>query len=300
MTKNNFGVSVVIPNFNGEKLLEKNLLSLLNAKQNSRNNILEIIIVDDGSTDESVKLVNSKFPEIKIIKHKRNRGIASAINTGVRASKGQLILILDTDVLPEEDFLVPVLPHFKERRVFAVSLHEKGYGWEKVFWKDGYLEIVDGKEENESHNTFYVKRGSGVFRRSVWIELGGSDEKLFSPFYWEDLDICYRAAKRGYQNTWEPEAHVVHDHWSTSGKLPKKFIENIRKRNELLFIWKNIHSAVLIKKHLAGMFKRILISPGYIKIVFMAAGKLSLVISKRKREIKESKVSDEAIFARSN
>src|SRR3972149_7908176 len=103
--KNNFTVSIVIPNYNGEKLIEKNLPKVLAAKESSQNRILEIIIVDDGSIDQSVKLITSMFPQVKLIKHTKNRGFSSSVNTGVRAAKGDLILLLNTDVLPEENFL---------------------------------------------------------------------------------------------------------------------------------------------------------------------------------------------------
>jgi len=66
-------VSVIIPNLNGEKLLEKNLPSFIKAWEYKKNNILEIIIVDDGSEDESVKFLKENYPAIKLIKHTKNR-----------------------------------------------------------------------------------------------------------------------------------------------------------------------------------------------------------------------------------
>ena len=76
------------------------------------------------------------------------------------------------------------------------------------------------------------------------------DEKLLSPFYWEDIDLCYRAAKRGYINLWEPRGKVVHKHESTISKFPKIYVARVKERNQLLMLWKNIHSKNLIKKHI--------------------------------------------------
>lgn len=130
------------------------------------------------------------------------------------------------------------------------------------------------------------------------MELGGLDEKLLSPFYWEDLDLSYRALKRGLINLWEPKALVVHEHEATIGKLSPKYTQRIRERNQLLFIWKNLTSRNMFRKHVAGLMKRVIKHPGYLRIVFMAMIKLNAVSWAREKERKEAKVSDEAIFAK--
>lgn len=293
-----FSVSVVIPNFNGEKLLEKNLPFLLKAKDNPKNNIIEIIVVDDGSFDNSVKLLTKTFPGVKLIKHKKNRGFSAGVNTGTRMAKGNLVLLINTDVVPAIDFLEPVFKHFENDRVFAVSLHEDGFGSAKGSFYGGYIELAMGEESAKPHPSFYVSGGSGVFKREIWMELGGMDEKLLSPFYWEDIDLCYRAGKRGYINLWEPDGHVKHNHESTIGKFPKAYVQRIRERNQLLVIWKNIHSPSLIRKHIIGVLRRSVKHPGYLRVIFMALGKLRTVLKERRKEIKLSKVSDEALFAR--
>lgn len=298
MLNNKFTVSVIMPNLNGEKLLEKNLPALLHAKDNSENHILEIIIVDDGSWDNSVKLISSKFPEVKLIKHKKNRGFSAAVNTGARTAKGDLLLLINTDVIPDNNFLVPVLAHFNDKKVFAVSLHERGFGWAKGSFGDGYIQLAMGEEGTDFHTSFYVSGGSGLFKREYWMELGGMDEKLLSPFYWEDIDLCYRATKRGYLNLWEPKGYVTHRHESTISKFPKSYVQRIRERNQLLVIWKNIGSTNLIRKHVLGVTKRLFRHPGYLRVVLMALTRIGIAIKERKREIKESKVSDEAIFSK--
>lgn len=290
--------SIIIPNFNGESLLTKNLPYVIAAMNKKENNIMEIIVVDDGSWDGSVKLLKDKFLQVKIIKHKMNRGFSAAVNTGVRGSSGDLIVLLNSDVVPSEDFLVGSLPHFKDPRVFAVSFHEKGYGWARGGFKGGYTQILTGEESTSFHESFYVSGGSGVFRRSIWMELGGMDEELLSPFYWEDIDLCFRAAKRGYIIGWEPDSHVLHNHESTISKLSKSYVARIKERNQLLCLWKNITSPTLVRKHIVGLLARFVRHPGYIRVILMALGRLQVALRKKKKEIKESKVSDEAVFAR--
>ncbi len=289
-------VSVIIPNLNGEKLLEKNLTSVLKAKENPENNITEIIIVDDGSWDGSVKLINKNFPQVKLIKHRVNRGFSAGVNTGVRMAKGDLVVLLNTDVVPSENFLAPIFKHFENKKVFAVSMHEKGFSYAKGYFGAGYIQLAMGEEVGNPHTSFYVSGGSGVFRRSIWMELGAMDEKLLSPFYWEDIDICYRAEKRGYINLWEPESHVVHNHESTIGKFPKTYVQRVKERNQLLVIWKNIHSPKLIRNHIIGIIRRTVKHPGYIRIILMAFGKIGIALKARKKEMKLDTVSDEAVF----
>jgi len=293
---NSYVVSIVIPNFNGEDLFAKNLQTVKDALKNSVNKIKEVIIVDDASTDNSVKFVKSNFPMFKIIKHKVNRGFASAVNTGVRSAKGNLIVLLNTDVIPEHDFLKSVFSNFDDEKTFAVSLHEKDFGPANCKFLNGYFELSMFPEGNKVVRSFYVSGGSGVFRKKYWLELSGMDEKLMSPFYWEDFDLCYRAMKRGFVNLWDPSAKVNHLHESTIGKLSQKYVGRIRERNQLLVIWKNINSGALTRKHIAGVISRILKHPKYTLIVLMALSKLTVVLRLRQKELKESLLSDEAVF----
>jgi len=290
--------SIIIPNFNGEALLEKNIPVFLKAKGFARNNIEEIILVDDGSSDNSARFIKENYPGIKLIRHTKNRGFSASVNTGARMARGDLIVLLNTDVLPNENFLVSVLPHFEDESVFAVSMHEKNYTWARGRFKDGYIQIEPGEGTDKFHISFWVSGGSGVFRKRMWKELGGMDEKLLSPFYWEDIDICYRGAKRGWKILWDPDSHVEHKHESTIGKLPKKYIERIRERNQLLFTWKNLQSPGLLRKHLLGVFTRLVKHPGYVKVLLMTLPRLRQMLKLRAKEKKESKVSDEIIFSR--
>lgn len=293
---NKFDVSVILPNINGETLLKKNLPLLLKAKNNPKNNIKEIIVIDDGSWDGSVALLKKDFPEVKIIKHKVNRGFSAAVNTGARASKGDLLLLINTDVIPEVDFLEPIFKHFKDEKVFSVSLHEKGYGGAKGYFAEGYIQLGMLSEAKTSHESFYVSGGSGVFRKSIWTQLGGMDEKLLSPFYWEDIDLCFRAWKRGYINLWEPDGIVTHKHESTISKFDKKYVARVKERNQLLMLWKNIHSKSLISKHIVGLLMRTLRHFGYIRIIVMALMRFGIAMRARNKEAKESVLSDEAVF----
>lgn len=294
-------ISIVIPNFNGKDLLAKNLPKVVEAKNNKKNNVKEIIVVDDGSTDDSLYFIKKNFSRsIKLIVHKVNRGFATSINTGVKMANGDLVCLLNTDVIPSMDFLETMAEDFEDPIVFAVSLHEKGYGYAEGKFKKGFI-VHEGKTESKRvEETFWASGGSSVLRKEVFRELRGMDDELLSPYYWEDIDLSYRAQKRGYIVLWDPRAKVIHEHESTVRKLDQIMVARIRERNQLLFVWKNLTSSNLLRRHLIELFKKTIRHPGYLRIVLMARKKWGKLIELRKREIKESRVSDEAIFGRFN
>jgi GT2 family glycosyltransferase len=287
--------SIIIPNFNGVALLKKNLRAVYEAYKVDKN-IKEILVVDDASTDSSVKFISQNYPEIKIVKHKINRGFSYAVNTGARSAKGKLLVLLNNDVSPNKDFLNNSIKFFDDNDVFAVSFNEGKYLWANGFFEKGFIVFKPGRTKTKVVDTFWANGGSAVFRRKYWMELGGLDEKLFSPFYWEDIDLSYRAQKHGWRVLWDPLSKVVHEHESTTGTFPLKYRHRIQERNQLLFIWKNLGSPILIKRHIVGLFQRLVRHPGYLIILMLALAKLPLVLPQRLKQKKDCKVSDEAIF----
>lgn len=297
--------SVVIPNWNGEKLLKKNLPHVLKIGAG------EVIVVDDASTDESAEELKSQNSELlrsaklkstgqklKVIQNKKNLGFAKSVNRGVEAATGEVMVLLNTDVKPQDGLLDAVLPHFKNKKVFGVSFSEPQWSWSRGLWKGGFLEHEPGPLTNTTHDTFWVSGGSGAFRKSIWDRLGGFDE-VFAPFYWEDIDISYRAAKRGYKLLWEPRARVIHEHEGTISKyFTEDYISFIQERNQLLFIWKNITSERMFKEHLNGLVKRLINSPGYIKVIAATLSKIPSIKKSRIKELKEVEITDEEIFSR--
>lgn len=284
-------LSIIIPNWNGKKLLEKNLPAVLATEPD------EVIISDDGSTDGSVEFLKKNFPQVKVTKHKR-LGFAGNCNLGVKSAKGEIVVLLNTDVVPEKDFLKPLIKDFKDPKIFAVSFNEKNdpkLSWTKGKFKRGYIIHQAQKKDNKIHQTFWVSGGSGAFRRSMWQQLNGMDD-LFSPFYWEDLDLCYRAQKRGWKLIWQPKSGVYHKHEGTISKhFSKKYIDLVWERNQLIFIWKNLTNCRMFLEHIGGIFYR-LRHPGYIKVVLAAATKLPWVLLKRIKEKREAVLSDREIL----
>lgn len=272
-------VSLVITCWNGRKLLEKNLPSVIKASQNPKNRIKEIIVVDDGSTDDSVKFVDKVKSQtlkvkIKLVKHDKNYGYAKTCNTGVREAVNDLVVILNLDVVPNIDFLEEALPHFEDKKVFAVSFNEGKFGPGKLVWKNGFLEIEKTNIPQKATLTDWPSGGSSIFRKKIWEKLGGMDE-LFLPFYFEDVDLGVRAKKAGFKCLWEPKAKVEHQHEGTINpkNFSQEYINSIKQRNHLLLTWKNLDNRSLVFTHLISLAKMIFRQPGFLKIFFLALTK---------------------------
>ena len=242
-------ISLVIPNFNGESILRNNLLRIISAASDA-----EIIIVDDASTDGSVKVIeNSK---LKIIKNNKNMGFASAVNRGIEEASGDLIVLLNTDVIPEAGFLKAALPHFNDPKVFAVGFMQKCDEAGKIIFRGrgvgkfsrGFL--IHSRGEVDKDDTLWVSGGAGVFRKKIWQTLGGMNP-LYNPFYWEDIDICYRALKAGYKLVFERNSFVSHN--QNKGAIRSTYtnieINKIAYRNQIIFVWLNITDALFLIEH---------------------------------------------------
>jgi GT2 family glycosyltransferase len=283
-------ISVIIPNWNGRKLLEKNLPAVLATKPD------EVIVVDDASPDESNEFLKKNYPEVKIVKHKKNLGFSAACNSGARDAKGEIIVIFNLDVVPEKDSLEKILPDFEDEKVFAVSFNEPQWSWARILWKKGTVEHQPGPKIKKTHLSAWASGGSAGFRKSIWEKLGGFDN-IYKPFYWEDIDLSYRAWKRGYQVLWEPKAVVHHKHEAIIGKhYSKKYINFISERNRLLFIWKNIGNPKMIIEHKFHLTKRLLTSPGYWEPFMAALIRLPIVLPRRFKEWQEKKIGDQEVF----
>lgn len=282
--------SIVIPNWRGKNLLEKNLSAVLATKPD------EVIVVDDASPDDSNQFLEKNYPEIKIIKHEKNLGFAAACNSGVKATKGEIVVLLNLDVVPEKDALKKILPNFKDEKVFAVSFNEPKWSWARIYWERGTVEHEPGPKSKKTHISAWASGGSAAFKKIIWEKLGGFDP-LYHPFYWEDIDLSYRAWKRGYQVLWEPKAVVHHKHEAIIGKhYSKKYINLISERNRLLFVWKNITDPKMMAEHKFYLVRR-LTQPSFLKVLLLSKMKCPQILVKRLKEWREAKLHDKEIFA---
>lgn len=253
-------ISFVIPNYNGASLLKRNLPSVYEAAEyytKQSGNTYEIIVTDDASTDDSSNVISSFTFPVQLLKHANNAGFSTNVNRGVSKATGDIVILLNTDVRPEKQFLMPLLSHFENESVFGVGCmdlsiekgKEKKRGRGEGKFSKGFL--IHRAGEVTKHTTLWVSGGSSAFRRSMFDKLGGF-YAIYNPFYWEDIDLSYRALKAGYLLVFEPESRVVHEHEAGSIKtqFTNKKIVSVAYRNQFFFVWLNITRPSYIFSHI--------------------------------------------------
>lgn len=235
-------ISIVIPNRGGAGLLQQNLPYVLKAAKGA-----EVIVVDDASRDNSLEILKNEFPSVRVLRKTRHDGFGSTVNAGVKEARGDIVVLLNTDVRPEKNFLAPLIKHFDDTAVFGVGCLERSYENGKVMfrgrgearWEKGFF--VHSRGEVNKTTTAWVSGGSSAFRKSIWEKLGGMDT-LYDPFYWEDIDLSFRARKAGYKILFEPTSVIIHEH--EQGIIKQDYssfqIKTIAYRNQFLFIWKHM------------------------------------------------------------
>ncbi len=280
-------ITVVIPAYKKTKMLVENLrhnLSYLTLKK------CEVIVVNDDPS-ESIRKDLQPF-NLTLLENKKNLGFGGAVTVGVKKAKGQYIMLLNSDVILHNDSYKNALVHFKKnKKLFAVSFLQKEKNNEKIgknrlYWKMGFIQ--HGKALDLSFGlTGWAEGGACMIRKGLYQKLGGFDE-IYSPFYWEDIDLSYRAWKSGYTILFDPTVEVTHHHESTIGTyFTPLHVRKIAYRNQFFFVWKNITSSLLLISHVLLVLPNIVLHffQGdflFLKSFFLALKKLPTVIQARK------------------
>lgn len=241
-------VSIVIPNYKKFPLIN-HLPAVLKAAKGA-----EIIVVDDVSPDDTVGYLKKHFPSVKVVANKVNERFAVSCNNGVKAAKGKLVVLLNSDVAPKPGFLKPLIQPFAGPDVFAVScleINQSGNlsGRNQCQFKRGFL--VHSAAPTVAGKNCWATGGSSAFDRKKYLRLGGMD-RLFKPAYWEDIDLSWRAREiYGWKILFEPKSRVFHNHETTNiSVFGQRQMELMAMRNQFLFVWKNIRGRRLLEHFL--------------------------------------------------
>ncbi len=306
--------SIVVLNYNGRDLLDKFLPSILDAVKYDGGGH-EIIIVDNGSTDGSPEHIQKNFPSVRLTALPSNMHM-EGYNRGIKASQNEIVVVLNNDIKIEQDFLQPLLSHFRDPEVFAVRPTINMVEGDTIIetrgvlmgaqLKLGFIECIyreagTEEERNSPQPTFCAPGGAAAFDKKRFLELKGFDE-LFAPFYWEDTDLCYRAWKRGWKIIYEPRS-VLHHYTHTTIRrfYSSNYINLIAQRNRYLLVWKNITDWVYLLQHMAYIPLRLglFFLKGNINpflSFFYALKLLKNARAKRKSEKKFARLSDREVF----
>lgn len=253
--------SIIIVNYNGKKFI----LDCLKSIFDSRNSSFEIIIVDNGSTDDSIYQIKKQFKnqikKIKIISLRKNFGPAYARNIGVKSSSGKYICFLDNDTQVDSNWLKPALKEFtknpktgciqsklllldhKNRFDYAGDyLNQFGFLSHRATYRD-----LDRGQFNQRQIIFAAKSAGMFIRKDVFQKIGGFDKDFF--IYMEETDLCWRSWLQNYQTVYLPDSIVYHG-FSGSFKILNRPTANYNLRfhgtkNYILALIKNLSSRQL-------------------------------------------------------
>jgi GT2 family glycosyltransferase len=224
--------SVIIPNWNGAAHLPTCLDSL--RRQTFRD--FEIIVVDNGSTDESLDLLARDYPEVRVLALGENRGFAGACNAGIRAARGEFIVLLNNDTEADPRWLEEVVAAFRRHpEAGLVASKMLLFDRRDVFHTAGDYYRVDGRPGNRGvwetdrgqydreEYVFSACGGSAAYRRTMLDEIGLLDEDFF--YSCEDVDLAWRAQLSGWRCVYAPRAVVYHKLSATGGGTTASFYD---------------------------------------------------------------------------
>ncbi len=245
-------LSVIIPNWNGAR----HLPTCLNALRCQTYPHLEVIVVDNASTDESPVLVQRDYPEVQLIRLDYNRGLTGGVNRGIQLAQGDVIAPLnnDTEATPDwaEALMTALLNHpdagmaaskmlLFDRRD---TLHSAGdaYGMDGIPVNRGVWQ-PDQKQFDDDEYIWGGCGGAVAYRRAMLDDIGLFDEDLF--MYCEDVDLNWRAQLAGYRCVFAPQAVVYHHLSATGGGEIASFYPG---RNTVWVLVKN-YPGELLRRH---------------------------------------------------
>ena len=239
--------TIVIPNYNGIKYIEMCLGSLFAQMDREE---CQVLVVDNGSKDGSLQLIEDKFPEAKLIALPENTGFCHAVNVGIEKADTPYVILLnnDTKVLPGfTDGLVKAIE--KDLKLFAVSalmlqwddptlVDDAGDRYCALGWAWSRGKGKKAESYKLPSHIFAACGGAAIYRREIFSRIGLFDEQHFA--YLEDIDICYRAAIYGYRCSYEPSAAVIHAGSASSGSRYNPFKTTLSSANSIYLIGKNM------------------------------------------------------------
>lgn len=252
--------SIIIPNYNGARLLETCLGSL--RAQTHPADLTEIILVDDASADASVAFVRAHYPEVRVLELPRNSGLAAACNAGAEFAQGDLLVMLNNDTEAEPGWLA-ALVRAARAHPQAGSIASKMLLFDRrdVLHSAGDLMGRDGiprnrgvweQDEGQFDRDLMVFGGCGggvAYRREAWEQAGGFDVRLF--MYLEDVDLAWRLQLLGWQAVFAPEARLYHRLSATGGGTLASFYTG---RNTIWVTVKDMPGP-LLRRHLGRILR---------------------------------------------
>ncbi len=241
-------VSIIIVNWNGQRYLAPCLESVLAQTYPD----LEVVLVDNGSSDGSVELARARFPGVRLIENERNLGFATGNNQAIRATRSEFVATLNNDTRVEPGWLAALVTALESdpgvgmgasKMLFAdqpgvinsagIGLDRVGIAWDRL---GGH---PDDPADLAPQPVFGACAGAALYRRGMLDQVGLFDEDFF--MYLEDVDLAWRARLAGWRALYVPQARVYHHH-SATAQEGSPFKRRLLGRNKLWLVAKNYPS----------------------------------------------------------
>jgi GT2 family glycosyltransferase len=284
---NHMSLSIIIVTWNSAKFIRNCLDSII---QNAGKLEPEIVLVDNDSSDHTVKIVEEQYPQVKLIRNKDNRGYAQANNQGIENSHGEYLLLLNPDTEVQENSLIQMIRFMKENvQTGALGpqlLNPNGtiqpscrefpkYStllWEfsglsrlfpksRIFgqWRMGYFNFHETREVDQPMGSCLL------LRRKTLEEVGVFDQRF--PMFFNDVDLCYRIKNAGWKIFFFPDAHILHHKGASTRQIKRRMIW-----------YSHLAFYKFFRKHKVGAFNRLI---QYLLFVLLLLFALPRMILKR-------------------
>lgn len=273
-------ISVIILTLNSIKFIKPCLDSILSQDVNA----VELIVVDNGSVDNTAIFIRENYPQVNLIQNKINLGAAKARNQGIQAAKGKWIFSLDCDTVLEHNFFCNIRNATKNLTAEVGIIQPKILqADQKTIYSTGifisclrkFYDIGKGKKDlnkfNKSKYIFGACSAAALYRRDMLDKIkeatGYFDERFF--FLFEDVDLSWRAQNKGWRVLFYPEA--VCFHYGNSSATPKETRQYLCLRNRYFTLLKNDvlkkYILAFIFYDLARFFWILITNPGALRAV---------------------------------
>ncbi|NVO10468.1 MAG: glycosyltransferase family 2 protein [Bacteroidales bacterium] len=277
-------VAVVILNWNGEKFLKKFLPRVVS---NTITPNVDVIVADNGSTDESVLYIESNHPNVKVIRLDKNYGFASGYNLALKQVEAEYYVLLNSDVDVPQGWLNPLIQFMDKNPLTAACMpkildYNNPSHFEYAGAAGGFIDYLgypfcrgrilshieeDNGQYNEPLEVFWASGACLFFRSKAYWEANGLDDDFFA--HMEEIDLCWRLINMGYSNYCIPDSKVYHVGGGTlPNNNPRKLYYNYR--NSLFMLYKNLPKSKLF----TTIFSRLILD-GLSAIVYLLSGKFS-------------------------
>jgi GT2 family glycosyltransferase len=268
-------VSIVIPTWKGQQLLQSYLPSIIAASDFYRSSMgaeTEIIVVEDAGGDCTMQWLQSNYGNlVRAVEHSQNLGFCAACQTGFLQARYPIVLLLNNDVRLEEKCIAPMVEHFKDTDTFAVTgkmFNQKGdvfcnggkiAKFRRGMWSS-YLnyDVPADAGCDSSFLSFAAIAAFSAYDREKFLAIGGFDQ-LTAMF--EDIEISYRAWKRGWLVKYEPRSVAYHDaSQSMKRRYKRRSLEMLSRRSRIVMHWLLLQDRGMVGAHVASMAGQLLTS----------------------------------------